>query len=468
MGYWDDRSSTEFAVTPDNKMALRQREVDALGNFVRYYYSVTDDMPTKAGTELSKPTFMTDALAVRKGLGGANSDATINNAFERDKPWLTTGSANDYSISPTPPLEAAIGYQDGQRWTIRFHETSTANVVYLNISGRGQRRIYIAGGLSPTSRYFKKDSVWDVVYRSADNAFYAINATLDRSQSNWLEIGAYTVPGSGMWVAPDINGDGSNYLIAILAIGGGGGGSVAIRGTATSIVFANGGASGYSAIYFIEVTPGVSYPYVVGNGGSSFGYSGSAIYAQSGNNGGTTSFAGNVALGGEGGLAITRTATSIAAPARGSDGGQGSEGYSHYSYNAPSQNVPSGGRATHGAYGERVDNAPPVYGGWVRGGNTQPLMCINPFTNQRILSAGGSAQGEPNANPVGQTLTDIPGASAAAFSATGNAIAQDATGVGNGGGAAIATINNTAACGAGAPGGVFVYVRTSRQNVPVF
>lgn len=143
----------------------------------------------------------------------------------------------------------------------------------------------------------------------------------------------------GVWIAPDLNGDGSDYYIQVECIGGGGGAG----GGSTTSGGGGGGGGEYACEDQYPVTPGNSYAYVVGlpgSGGFNNNNSGAEDFSPgaSGTAGGTTIFdiaglglaGGVVANGGQGG---DQNAVGI-----GGQGGTGSANSIHFNGGAGGTN----------------------------------------------------------------------------------------------------------------------------------
>ena len=71
--------------------------------------------------------------------------------------YTTAGSANAYTITPTP---AITEYAAGQRWLVQFHAENTSATVNLNINGLGNRRIYQRGTTAPLIRQIQTGAIW--------------------------------------------------------------------------------------------------------------------------------------------------------------------------------------------------------------------------------------------------------------------------------------------------------------------
>lgn len=228
------------------------------------------------------------------------------------------------------------------------------------------------------------------------------------------------------------------YKIGVLVIGGGGSGAASSYFTSSGNGrYASGGASGYAISFEMQVTPGTAYSGVVGSGGGSV----TASYASgtAGNAGGTSSFAGKTAYGGQGGPRSQDYGST------GAVGGQ----CSFYAGAASSE--------TSKAYGGR--NVRTSSSGGV--GEGMPGCCFNPFENKQILGAGASVTGgnenktvSGGKDPVNPSYGggDASVATGAAYGGTGNQS-------GCGGGGAISLNGATARSGAGAAGAVYIYVQ---------
>ena len=90
----------------------------------------------------------------------------------------------------------------------------------------------------------------------------------------------------GVWVAPDLNGDGSDYYVQVECFGGGGGG-----GGGSSAAGGGGGGGGeYACEPQYLIVPGQSYTWSVGTPGSGGFTNNSNLPGTSGSSGGTTVF----------------------------------------------------------------------------------------------------------------------------------------------------------------------------------
>lgn len=268
-------------------------------------------------------------------------------------------------------------------------------------------------------------------------------------------IQSYTVAGTYTWTAPDLN-DGADYEVGVLIIGGGGsGGATKVCGGSTLSRFAIGGGSGYARAIKLIVSPGDEFPIVIGFGGASAITAATSVNNATGNNGGSSSFNGIVALGGNAGYALDSAIT------YGANGGQASDctdaaqqGQFYSRPHVPDKGITPLNYST-GLY------APISY----------PTMSINPFTGGNILAAGGAIQCRNIADWSGrvQVATEIyddggiGGASKVTYNATSDQSCVNPTSVGCGGGAIgfsgpLSNTTNIATSGKGADGGVFIYV----------
>ena len=224
---------------------------------------------------------------------------------------------------------------------------------------------------------------------------------------------------AGTWTAPDVF-EGENYDLGVYEIGAGGSGGS--RKTATTI---SGGASGYGKNFIINnVAPNTQYSYVVGAGGT--GVSGNT----NGKAGGTTSFNGVEADGGDGG----KQGASIT----GASGGQGADEPSAWAWSAN----PYSPRRLFGCCPTISDENP--------GGSSQsPREGQNQFDTSMItLCAGGSCTAGS-----AQVIVAMPDGTKGGNGAL-NANGESATGHGNGGGASLSGTS-----GSGSDGAIYLYAR---------
>ena len=236
-----------------------------------------------------------------------------------------------------------------------------------------------------------------------------------------IKIASYEAAGAYQWTAPDLI-DGKPYKIGVLIIGGGGSGCVnCISGSSTR--YAGGGASGYSNTINAIVTPGDVFPLVVGKGGER--NQGKYVVGKSG---GTSSFNYVSVDGGGGGKA-----------------GSGETAYGA----APVQ-------SQHTIYGLDRSASFSTY--------AIDIQRVNFFECKPMLGGGGSVYGATDIDgyfgtyPAGVNPLTGKGGGNAGGSATGGAIAEDATEPGCGGGGALSrTESYVSTSGAGADGAVYIY-----------
>ena len=144
----------------------------------------------------------------------------------------------------------------------------------------------------------------------------------------------------GVWVAPDVNGDGSTWYATVECFGAGGGGG----GGNSSQGGGGGGGGEYACEFQYPIEPGKSYVYVCGLPGSGgFNNSVQTLPGAAGTSGGTTAFdlagiglAGGVVANGGGGA--DQTSVGI-----GGDGGTGSANSVHFDGGAGGTNVSGNG-----------------------------------------------------------------------------------------------------------------------------
>ena len=286
--------------------------------------------------------------------------------------------------------------------------------------------------------------------------------------ANWQLLQEYRNAGTFTWTAPDIFGGGQPYLVGAFIVGGGQSGTVAGNNvTSASSGISLGGASGFTESTLLLVTPGQSYPVVVGAGGARRVIASPNGWIQ-GNIGGTSSFAGITARGGGDPYWGVTNIGNVVSGVNTIEGQPGAQ---------PTEFHPINNAADSSAL--YILGTPSPWGGLTKVtgngmGNGFQHMCINPFTMMRCMAAGGGAVVTTNASNVindelsgPQPVPTMPDGSrggiggyttsTAGFSlpTTGNA-----TGFGNGGGGlAIKRGGGSFQSGAGSPGAVFIYVR---------
>lgn len=237
-----------------------------------------------------------------------------------------------------------------------------------------------------------------------------------------IKIASYETAGAYEWTAPDLS-DGKAYKIGVLVIGAGGSGGLAASATGSASQYATGGASGFSISMVCDVNPGDIKPLVVGAGGpavTSTGYT-------DGKSGGTSSFDGATASGGEAGTAGNSSDLK-------SSGGQGSA------------------TSDPGEYGRAVA----IYR---HKAGSSPSCCFNPFEGTDILGSGGPAyQSGNNGSVFAYSGGKNPLTNKGGGDGVNGTIGKSATEPGCGGGAvAYATRGAKRTSGAGADGAVYIY-----------
>ena len=224
--------------------------------------------------------------------------------------------------------------------------------------------------------------------------------------------------------------------IGVYMIGGGGSGGAGGRDAVHSIGCASGGASGYAKNAIFNVTPGQVISYTIGAGGSP------VHCVSNGNVGGTTTFNGVSAAGGQGGKQAVNSLP------EGVNGGQGSDAVN-----------PKAASFSRILYGGAPTNAGMLSSSFAVGGGSQSAVEImNQFDPTMIyLSAGGFAGYYGNESLYGQTII---GPNASVYGGAGgkNVAGGDGVGYGSGGGALYYdSTTSTVTSGRGASGVIFVY-----------
>ena len=240
--------------------------------------------------------------------------------------------------------------------------------------------------------------------------------------SGWKEIARYDTAGTYTWTCP------KTATYGVFVVGGGGGGG-RLNATATSSVYcANGGASGFSNTGCFSKVQGNTVSVVVGQGGS-------GATAEAGTSGGQSNFGNLIASGGGAG-----SGSSGQKMATGASGN-----YVQSSYTA-------GYDSGYGFYSYLSNNSYDT-----RYFASKPWLCINPFTMEQCLGAGGSV------NTNGGTLyrrsagkNPITGLGGGGPSTAFNTSGEDATEFGCGGGACWGTSSSVRG-GNGADGIVIIY-----------
>ncbi|PKM72862.1 MAG: hypothetical protein CVU91_07495 [Firmicutes bacterium HGW-Firmicutes-16] len=251
---------------------------------------------------------------------------------------------------------------------------------------------------------------------------------------------SYTAAGSFTFTVPA----GITEIGAFIIAGGGSGAACSYRiGDASYYKCTTGGGSGHTKVKRISGTLNATYPVVVGAGGVA-NVLGSENY-QAGVNGGSSSFGGVTANGGEGGKVYTYSGyTGVG----GASGGQGSSPASDTAYSTPP------------AFGE-IRTTKQLSGNYLYSqGDCTPSECFNPFELKRGLIAGGCAKlvGTSSWSVEGTNVTDDYGlVGSVGVGVTLYGVATKGTSYGCGGGACISA--GTVASAAGCDGAVLIYGR---------
>ena len=249
-----------------------------------------------------------------------------------------------------------------------------------------------------------------------DAKLKATSTSLATLESGWSLCSTFATAGTSSWIAPDLNGDGSAYYVGYVIVGAGGGGTY----DTTNNRYGGAGGGGFVKSGLLKVTPGTSYPVVVGAKGSPGADGASAA-------GGTSSFNGIAANGGAGGTLTV-----------GGNGGSGG-GCPGTVNNDCGGN--GGAYGSSGFIGSVNDNRSP------RPGTGQGYAAINPFDPTMALSGGGGGRGYAGNGTGGVGYGGSGGSGGYGSSA-------NATGNGNGGGGCVAGY------GYGSPGLVLIYTRS--------
>ena len=256
----------------------------------------------------------------------------------------------------------------------------------------------------------------------------------------WKLLQAYTTAGSFTFTVPS-----GITEIGAFIIGGGGSGAADDYVNANFYDFCTGGGSGHTKTVIISGNLSASYPVVVGAGGAAISLSGGVPNYNNGNSGGSSSFAGITAAGGDKGQAY---ANGTSYGQAGAKGGQGSSGSRTFSTTPP-------------AFGE-VRFSPCVNGTLYSQGATITSECLNPFSLKRGLIAGGYAENQAlsTLNSEGTNVTDDYGlvGSVGIATNTGGTVTKG-TSYGCGGGAICSARGYAVTSGAGADGAVLIYGR---------
>lgn len=277
---------------------------------------------------------------------------------------------------------------------------------------------------------------------TVNEAFARLNKNLIEKPA-FQKIASYEIAGAYQWTAPDL-ADGKAYKIGVLIIGAGASGGACVNPTSSGAYYAPGGPSGFSATFVGSVNPGEVVLVVVGAGGQPATKTDSDTAGVGGNAGGSSSFNGVVATGGQ---TTSRSSTVATNPVLVNGA-------------SPSKCTSSASANLNGVWGGAMlilSNSTTIVG--------RPDLCINPFTGERILGSGGSAYSSTSGtdsaaagNGGKDPLTGLGGGNGAAAVDGTAAIAEDASLPGCGGGAAnVAGESTSATSGAGADGAVYIY-----------
>lgn len=272
---------------------------------------------------------------------------------------------------------------------------------------------------------------------AADRTVSQALAGLNRAANKLKLIAKYTVAGAYEWTCPE---DGE--YIAVIIGGGQSGSAIATKGSSVNH-YAIGGASGCVAFCRKQISKDEVKALVVGAGGAgvSLTYVSNMDNTETGNAGGTSSFDGVTAAGGESGYGGQNSSPSLGTT------------YSKY---PPCGGVPV---SDHGSSFNYISTTMASQGGAMILANFLDENCL-PITH---LCAGGTAYfrggGESEAIPLANGKTMSPAKGSNATTATLTTDTPTDCGAGSGG---IAVYNSELVSvdlttGNGADGGVFIY-----------
>ena len=323
--------------------AIRYAVYDEAGNFLRHDYLLPADDPSDEGTALSKENLLSDSTEVL--LFGSATDRTIDGAFRGIGAQLKLIQANVANITVTVQTANGTPISDVLVGGI---VSENGEAVYTNASGKASG--LIAEGNTEIS-----------VNGYADIKNYSEVLAVTKGTTITHTITVQTVNYMKLTSSKNVKFS-SNVSTVDVALGGGGAsgnkGSGGIGGT-------GGGMGQVSTKTGISVAPNTLYPAVVGAGGSALSYSINDPGTTTGNKGGTSSFLGVSASGGQpgvggvGGYYPNYTTTGGADDGTsslfasftgtflyGGDGGGGNYLTNGTSYNGANPGSPGGGKAT--------------------------------------------------------------------------------------------------------------------------
>lgn len=127
-------------------------------------------------------------------------------------------------------------------------------------------------------------------YAGNANQFVRVKASEDGLEFvSGAAVEIFSTPGAGTWTCPaDV------HFIRIDMCGGGGAGAMSFINTGIYVTGSGGGGGAGLRGYIMKVTPGVTYNFTVGDGGAIGAGHAQLDAGRAGQNGGTTSFVGDV------------------------------------------------------------------------------------------------------------------------------------------------------------------------------
>lgn len=323
--------------------AIRYAVYDEAGNFLRHDYLLPADDPTDEGTALSKENLLSDSTEVL--LFGSAADRTIDGAFRGIGAQLKLIQANVANITVT--VQAANGTPISDV-LVGGIVSENGEAVYTNASGK------VSGLIAEGNTEI---SVKD--YADIQNYSEVLAVTKGTTLTHTITVQTVNYMKLTRSKSVKFSGNVSSVDVAL-----GGGGASGNKGSG-SIGGTGGGMGQVSAKTGISVVPNTLYPAVVGAGGDALSYSINNPGSTTGNKGGTSSFLGVSASGGQpgvggvGGYYPNYTTTGGADDGTrslfasftgtflyGGDGGGGNFLTNGMSYNGADPGSPGGGKAT--------------------------------------------------------------------------------------------------------------------------
>ena len=311
---------------------------------------------------------------------------SLTNFTNNDEPTIAAGSVVEisgtlYSVTTNESITGWAGVSNGPVWIkLAPDGTDPFTAEYTDVAptwidskqawydGTGTDR-YVAG-LTKTGASGYEDKF--------NMAAVEMGMSVNQGFFGFSRIDLLSTVGADTWVVPN-----GVYRIKVTVIGGGGGGG----GSGTNSRGGTGGGGGGTSIQIITTTPGTSYPYNVGAGGSG---------ATAGNNGGgngSASAFNTTIIGGGGGGGQAANAATLQGGLPGIPSGGLLESRGEYGGGVYSENHSGDGGSSGFSYGN--------------GGQGQVYLTIAegsggaPFEGGRLYGGGGSGGYRFTANAAG-------------------------------------------------------------------